>query len=72
MEEAYRSAKLRAPERSEAGFRGYINRIRPMMVSTSPTPSTRRDISSLGEDEKEIKWKVSPILKNSFKKGPIR
>jgi hypothetical protein len=43
-----------------------------MMVSTSPTPSTRRDISSLEEDEKEIRWKVSPILKNSFKKGPIR
>jgi hypothetical protein len=55
MEEAYFSAKLKAPERLEEGSRGYIKRRRPMMVSTSPTPSTRREISSRGESEKEIR-----------------
>jgi hypothetical protein len=72
MEAAYFSAKRKAPERLEEGFRGYIKRRRPITVSTSPTPSTRREISSRGESEKEIRWKVSPIRRNSFRNGPIK
>jgi hypothetical protein len=54
-EEAKLSAKLNAPERLDSGSRGYINSSLAIMVSTSPTPSIRREISSLGVPEKEIR-----------------
>ena len=71
-EEAKFSAKPSAPERFDSGPRGYMRSSRPIIASTSPIPSTRRDISSLGLPENEIRWKVSPIRRNSRKKGPIK
>jgi hypothetical protein len=55
MEAAYCSAKFRAPAISVSGSRGYKRSMRPIMVSTSPVASMRRDNSSLAVLENAIR-----------------
>jgi hypothetical protein len=54
-EAVYVSTKRRAAAVSDEGSRGYCRNIRPIRVSSSPLPSMRRVISTLGLSEKDIR-----------------
>jgi hypothetical protein len=69
--DAYCSAKLMADPILFPFSTGYCRRMRPIIVSTSPTSEIRRATSRRGFPEKVIRWKVSPTRRNSLRNWPV-